>query len=366
MASTQELRQRLSRLEARFSRRHAEFMADGEIDGSEQTKLNRITSMIADLNQTIERRMAQTAEGAEPSDSSADADSEREPPAEAGSTNASQSDREGSTQSRSASNRRRHLRRQIRVPETFSAFEREVERWIASQVASRSRRDGRPTEEGERVPEREQIRRERELVRRNPSLRQVWDAIRALQGQQVTITGELNWGPYQIDSINFTTDQARFNFEDDEVVRGAPDPDSPEEQQRVEDGEAQITANLDDIPEPPRAVGDDRWGRPLEYLTYVEGYIAAMNAILGGATVPPNHEADPTQYENNTVCSQRWARPGVRHATRVWNGLPVEQRRAIQRNPGARREFRNQLSRRFEEIQQSLINNTHAGAQESD
>jgi hypothetical protein len=86
----------------------------------------------------------------------------------------------------------------LAVPGTYAALEEAVRRWISTCVMSRTL-----TRQG--VP----IRRERELVNGNLSLRNIWD--RVLQhriGQQVEIRADYIWGRNREEAINFSTPAA--------------------------------------------------------------------------------------------------------------------------------------------------------------
>jgi Family of unknown function (DUF5995) len=83
----------------------------------------------------------------------------------------------------------------LTVPDSYAALEEAVRRWISTCVMSR-------TEVRPGVP----IRRERELVTGNPSLRSIWDRIlQHMKGQRVEIVAEYVWGPDRVESINFST-----------------------------------------------------------------------------------------------------------------------------------------------------------------
>src|SRR5262245_33087444 len=81
------------------------------------------------------------------------------------------------------------------VPPTYPELEEEVRRWVSTCVSSR-------TEVRPGVP----IRRERELVTGNASLRDIWERIlRHRTGQRVEIIAEYVWGPYREEAIKFST-----------------------------------------------------------------------------------------------------------------------------------------------------------------
>ena len=85
----------------------------------------------------------------------------------------------------------------LTIPNTYEDLEEAVRRWIANCVMSRTRVGGQP------------IRRERELVNGNPSLRDIWDRIlQHRKGQQVKIDAEYVWGKYREESIKFSTKAA--------------------------------------------------------------------------------------------------------------------------------------------------------------
>jgi len=90
----------------------------------------------------------------------------------------------------------RCYRLELTVPNTGAELEEAVRRWISTCVMSRTiGRTGVP------------VRRERELVDGNPSLRSIWDRIlQYRKGQRVKILAAYNWGQFREESITFSTD----------------------------------------------------------------------------------------------------------------------------------------------------------------
>ncbi len=86
------------------------------------------------------------------------------------------------------------------VPPTYEALEAAVEVWIASCVMSRTLINGRP------------VRRERGLVRGNPTLRQVWEQIQDAVDQPLVIRAEYVWGPDRVDGIRFSVPASVYRF----------------------------------------------------------------------------------------------------------------------------------------------------------
>jgi hypothetical protein len=97
----------------------------------------------------------------------------------------------------------------LTVPRTYEELEAVVERWIATCVQSRTIVRGAPAH------------RERELVRGNPTLRDVWEKIRDAAGQTSTIRAEYVGGPTRVDSVRFSVPVAVYNF-DPHVITAAP------------------------------------------------------------------------------------------------------------------------------------------------
>src|SRR5712691_7824819 len=89
----------------------------------------------------------------------------------------------------------------LMVPRMYDELEAAVERWIATCVQSRTSVGGAPAH------------RERELVRGNPTLRQVWERIRDAAGQTLSIRAEYVWGPNRVDSIRFSAPVGVYNFQ---------------------------------------------------------------------------------------------------------------------------------------------------------
>lgn len=82
----------------------------------------------------------------------------------------------------------------VTVPTTYADLEEAVRRWIATCVMSRTIVGEQP------------IRRERELVNGNPSLRSIWDRIlQYRKGQPVKIDAEYIWGTSREEAIKFST-----------------------------------------------------------------------------------------------------------------------------------------------------------------
>src|SRR5258705_6379095 len=83
----------------------------------------------------------------------------------------------------------------ITVPNTYAEVEEAVRRWISTCVMSR-------TETQAGVP----IRRERELVNGNPTLRNTWDRVlQHMKGKGVKIDADYVWGRDREESIRFST-----------------------------------------------------------------------------------------------------------------------------------------------------------------
>jgi hypothetical protein len=83
----------------------------------------------------------------------------------------------------------------LTAPSTYAALEEAVRRWISSCVMSR-------TEIRPGVP----IRRERELVTGNPTLRRTWDqALQYMKGKRVKIDADYVWGTDREEAIKFST-----------------------------------------------------------------------------------------------------------------------------------------------------------------
>jgi hypothetical protein len=83
----------------------------------------------------------------------------------------------------------------LTTPATYDALEEAVRRWISACVMSR-------TETRPGVP----IRRERELVTGNPTLRRIWDqALQYMKGKRVKINADYIWGKNREESIKFST-----------------------------------------------------------------------------------------------------------------------------------------------------------------
>ena len=84
---------------------------------------------------------------------------------------------------------------QLTVPDTYAEVEEAVRRWISTCVMSR-------TETRAGVP----IRRERELVNGNPTLRSTWDRVlQHMKGKPVKIDADYVWGTDREESIKFST-----------------------------------------------------------------------------------------------------------------------------------------------------------------
>lgn len=99
----------------------------------------------------------------------------------------------------------------LMVPRTYEELEAAVERWIATCVQSRTSVGGAPAH------------RERELVRGNPTLRQVWERIRDAAGQTLSIRAEYVWGPNRVESIRFSAPIGVYSFEPEVVTAGPAD-----------------------------------------------------------------------------------------------------------------------------------------------
>jgi hypothetical protein len=97
------------------------------------------------------------------------------------------------------------------VPRTYEELEAAVERWIATCVQSRTVVRGAPAH------------REHELVRGNPTLRQVWERIRDAAGKMLSIRAEYVWGPNRVESIRFSAPVGVYNFEPEVVTAGPAD-----------------------------------------------------------------------------------------------------------------------------------------------
>jgi hypothetical protein len=99
----------------------------------------------------------------------------------------------------------------LTVPSTYADLEAAVERWIATCVESRTRVGGVA------------VHRERELVRGNPTLRQVWERIRDAAGKTLSIRAEYVWGPDRVESIRFSAPIGVYTFEPEVVTAGPAD-----------------------------------------------------------------------------------------------------------------------------------------------
>ncbi len=185
-------------------------------------------------------------------------------------------------QLRREQSRANRLQRQLPVPESYEELEAAVERWIASQVASRSPADGHEPVPGERVPDEQRIHRERNLVRGNPSLRRVWELLEARRGQTVTIVAQLTWGEARVEQIDFSTPVGQLDF-DDEVVHGeGPDLTEgvdPEDRGR-EAGRTFPNPDVGGRPPSPAQIALDTTGVVMEFVSV--GMLAELTGMFGG------------------------------------------------------------------------------------
>jgi hypothetical protein len=87
------------------------------------------------------------------------------------------------------------------VPTRYEDFESQIKKWISTCVMSRTQIHGAP------------IRRERELIAGNASLRRVWESVKALKGERVSITAEYLWNNFRVEEIQFSTELREIEFE---------------------------------------------------------------------------------------------------------------------------------------------------------
>lgn len=79
------------------------------------------------------------------------------------------------------------------LPGDYASFEAKIEKWIATCVMSRTEKNGKP------------VKREQALVRGNPSLASIWNAVGHLKGDKITIKAIYTWSPEatRVESIRF-------------------------------------------------------------------------------------------------------------------------------------------------------------------